>query len=70
MPMTAERATVGLALALDAREKGGVQGVALRAVPPLAGAAVFSFVLGGFFHAEAASPIYKRTGRRGRTFPG
>ncbi len=50
MPMTAERAAVGGAFAADAGAQGGVEGVALRAVAPLAGAAVFALVGRGFLH--------------------
>jgi hypothetical protein len=54
MPESAERALVGGARAGHAGDQRGVEGVALRAVAPLAGAAVFALIGRGFLHGEVS----------------
>ena len=52
MPVAAELALVGGALASDPGEQRGIEGVALRAVAALARASAPAFVLGRLFHRE------------------
>ena len=54
MPLAAERALIGFALAFDAGEAGGVEGVALRAVAAFACAHAALFFARGLFHASGA----------------
>ncbi len=51
VPVSAQRAVIGLPLAFHAGQQCRIQGIALGAVPALAAAAVFSFFLRGLFHA-------------------
>src|SRR5882672_3998664 len=57
VPLPTQRAPVGGTLAGHAGEDGGIKGVALRAIPPLAGAALFALLGRGILHAGA---IYHR----------
>lgn len=50
MPLPAQGTKVGFALPLDPQEAGGVQGVALAAIPPFPAAAMHSLVRRGFLH--------------------
>ena len=50
MPESTERAAIAGALAGHAGEQRGVEGVALRAITPFAGALVFALIGGGFLH--------------------
>ncbi len=55
MPLPAEGAEVGFALPFDPQEAGGVQGVALAAIPPFPTAAVLSLVRRGLLHGFCVS---------------
>jgi hypothetical protein len=50
MPVSANRAEVGLAAALDASQQRSIEGVGLGAIPALAGAHALSLFLRGLFH--------------------
>ena len=50
MPVLAQFAPIRGALTFDAGQERGVEGVALRPIAPLTGAATFQFVLGRLFH--------------------
>jgi bacterioferritin len=52
VPLSAERAAVGGALARQAGHGGRIEGVTLRAVPPLAGALVPALLGGRFSHGR------------------
>ena len=53
MPVAAEGAAIGGALAFDAGKQRGIKGIALSSIAALAGALVFSFVARRFFHGCA-----------------
>jgi hypothetical protein len=70
--MTAELAAVGRSLAFDPRQQGGVEGVAMSAVPALAGAHAFPGVGRGFLHALGSNRLCARfflTWAAGKTCP-
>ena len=52
MPMAADRAAVGGALAFHAGQQSGIKGVALGAIPALAGAHALFHFRRGFFHGD------------------
>ena len=55
MPMAADRAAIGGALALHAGQQSGIEGVALGAIPALARAHALFHFRRGFFHGAGPS---------------
>ena len=55
MPVSAQRAAIGGALAFDPGQKCGVEGVALGAIPPLARTPVLPLFLRGLLHGNVPS---------------
>jgi len=51
MPVAAKFAAVSGALAFDAGQQSGIEGVTLGTITPLAAAPMLSVLLGGLFHA-------------------
>ena len=49
--MMAKFTSVGAALAFNSRKKGRVEGIALRTIAPFTGAADFTLLFCGLFHA-------------------
>jgi hypothetical protein len=51
--MLAQGAAIGGPVALDSGQKGGIKGVALRAITPFARALLLSFGLGWLLHLNS-----------------
>ncbi len=52
MPLAAEHAAIGAALARDPGDDGGIEGIALGAVTALAGAHALPLVVRGLLHGR------------------